>query len=159
MTDFDWITDQAEFDELVDELAGTSAYALDTEFHRERTYLPQLAVVQLATRNRVALVDALAVDVRALSRAFQSDAVCVMHAGSQDLEILELVSGAVPRRMFDTQTGESQDRHARRGARGRRADGRRSGTLARAPQAMGRPAAPGTHLLPMTGRVARDALR
>lgn len=103
MPDFDWITDQAELDSLVDELSDANAYALDTEFHRERTYLPQLAVVQLATRERIALVDALAVDVRALGRAFQSDAVCVMHAGSQDLEILELVSGTVPQRMFDTQ--------------------------------------------------------
>ena len=103
MTDFDWITNQRDFDELVDELSDVSAYALDTEFHRERTYLPQLAVVQLATRDRIALVDALAVDVRPLSRTFQTDAVCVMHAGSQDLEILELTCGAVPARMFDTQ--------------------------------------------------------
>ncbi len=103
MPDFDWITNQAELDSLVDELSDTRAYALDTEFHRERTYLPQLAVVQLATRERIALVDALAVDVRPLSRVFQSNAVCVMHAGSQDLEILELVSGTVPQRMFDTQ--------------------------------------------------------
>jgi ribonuclease D len=103
MTDFDWITDQADFDALVDELSDTSAYALDTEFHRERTYLPQLAVVQVATRDRIALVDALAVDVRTLSQAFQSDAVCIMHAGSQDLEILELVCGDVPGRIFDTQ--------------------------------------------------------
>ncbi|MBW1904366.1 MAG: ribonuclease D [Deltaproteobacteria bacterium] len=103
MPDFDWITNQAELDSLVDELSDTRAYALDTEFHRERTYLPQLALVQLATRERIALVDALAVDVRPLSRVFQSNAVCVMHAGSQDLEILELVSGTVPQRMFDTQ--------------------------------------------------------
>jgi len=101
--DFDWITDQAGLDTLVDELSDTSAYALDTEFHRERTYLPQLAVVQLATLDRIALVDALAVDVHALSRAFDTDAVCVMHAGSQDLEILELETGTVPKRMFDTQ--------------------------------------------------------
>jgi ribonuclease D len=103
VTDFEWITDQVEFDALVDELSGTSAYALDTEFHRERTYLPQLAVVQLATRDRIAVVDALAVDVQPLGRALQSDAVCVMHAGSQDLEILGLVTDAVPRHMFDTQ--------------------------------------------------------
>ncbi|MGB8329034.1 MAG: HRDC domain-containing protein [Polyangiales bacterium] len=103
MIDFDWIADQARFEALADELSQTSAYALDTEFHRERTYVPELALVQLATRDRIALVDPLAVDVRALSRAFRSDAVCVMHAGAQDLEILELVSGAVPRRMFDTQ--------------------------------------------------------
>jgi ribonuclease D len=103
VANFDWIADQAEFDAFVDELSGTSAYALDTEFHRERTYLPQLAVVQLATLDRIALVDALAVDVHALSRVFDTDAVCVMHAGSQDLEILELETGTVPKRMFDTQ--------------------------------------------------------
>jgi ribonuclease D len=103
VTDFDWITEQADFERLVDELCRTNAYALDTEFHRERTYLPVLAVVQLATPDRIALVDALAVDVRALSRAFASEAVCVMHAGSQDLEILELECGTVPDRMFDTQ--------------------------------------------------------
>lgn len=105
MTDFDWITEQAEFDQLVDELSQTDAYALDTEFHRERTYLPHLALVQLATADRIALVDALEIDVQTLGKAFRSEAVCVMHAGSQDLEILELECGAVPNRMFDTQIG------------------------------------------------------
>lgn len=103
MADFDWITDQADFEKLVDELCQTSAYALDTEFHRERTYLPQLALVQLASKDRIALVDTLTVDVRGLSRAFEAETVCIMHAGSQDLEILELECGAVPGRMFDTQ--------------------------------------------------------
>lgn len=105
MTDFDWITEQAELDRLVDELCQTDVYALDTEFHRERTYLPHLALVQLATAERIALVDAIQIDVRPLARAFQSEAVCVMHAGSQDLEILELECGTVPNRMFDTQIG------------------------------------------------------
>lgn len=105
MADFDWITEQADFDRLVEETCSTNAYALDTEFHRERTYLPHLALVQLATADRIALVDALEVDVRSLRRAFESDAVCVMHAGSQDLEILELECGAVPGRIFDTQIG------------------------------------------------------
>jgi ribonuclease D len=103
VNDFDWITKQADLETLVDELCDAQAYALDTEFHRERTYLPHLALVQLATPNRIALVDAIAVDVRPLSRAFDTNAVCVIHAGSQDLEILELETGTVPNRMFDTQ--------------------------------------------------------
>lgn len=103
MNDFDWIGSQSELEELSEELQDASEYALDTEFHRERTYLPQLAVLQLATRRRIALVDALALDVRPLRDVFQRDATCVMHAGSQDLEILEIVTGAVPRRIFDTQ--------------------------------------------------------
>ena len=103
MTDFVWIDQQRELENLVDELLDTDAYALDTEFHRERTYLPQLAVVQVATPSRLVLVDAMALDLRSLGRAFDSHAVCVMHAGSQDLEILELVCGRVPAQIFDTQ--------------------------------------------------------
>lgn len=103
MTDFDWIAHQQDFDQLLDELRHAEAYALDTEFHRERTYLPHLAVLQLATRHRIALVDALAVDLRPLRGVFGRDSVCVMHAGSQDLEILDMICDSVPRRIFDTQ--------------------------------------------------------
>jgi ribonuclease D len=103
MIDFDWIMGQGELAALLEELADADAFALDTEFHRERTYLPQLAVVQLATRSRIALVDALAVDLAPLRGLFEGDSICVVHAGSQDLEILELACGAVPKRIFDTQ--------------------------------------------------------
>lgn len=103
MTDFDWIDSRRDFLQLLAELSDSDTYALDTEFHRERTYWPQLGVVQIATRKRIALIDALAVDVKPLGQAFESKALCVMHAASQDLEILELVCGAVPSRVFDTQ--------------------------------------------------------
>jgi len=85
--------------ELVDE----PAYALDTEFHRERTYWPHLALVQIAWSDRVALVDPLTVDIRALRPLLESVAVCVAHAADQDLEILQQVCGALPSRLFDTQ--------------------------------------------------------
>jgi ribonuclease D len=103
MTHFDWISEQGRFEELVDELCNAGAYALDTEFHRERTYAPVLALVQIATPDRLALVDPLEVDIRPLRRVLELDAECVMHAASQDLEILELSCDAVPRRLFDTQ--------------------------------------------------------
>ena len=103
MNDFDWIDTQRDFEVLVDELCDTEAYALDTEFHRERTYLPVLAVIQVATPDRIALVDPLAVDVRSLKKTLERDNVCIMHAASQDLEILELECGVAPCRLFDTQ--------------------------------------------------------
>ncbi|MBW2507938.1 MAG: HRDC domain-containing protein [Deltaproteobacteria bacterium] len=103
MNTFDWIDTERDFEQLVDELCETRAYALDTEFHRERSYLPVLAVIQIATPERTALVDPLAVDVRPLRRVLERDIVCVMHAASQDLEILELACGVAPRRLFDTQ--------------------------------------------------------
>ena len=103
MNDFHWIDTQAELETLIDELCETDAYALDTEFHRERTYLPVLALIQIATPDGISLVDPFAVDVRPLQRVLERDNVCVMHAAAQDLEILELACGVAPRRLFDTQ--------------------------------------------------------
>ena len=78
-------------------------YALDTEFHRERTYFPQLALVQLRIGEQTAIIDPLGCNVAQLTDLLISDAVCVLHAGSQDLEILARVCGAVPRYVYDTQ--------------------------------------------------------
>lgn len=103
MNDFDWIANQAAFEKLLAELCEAEAYALDTEFHRERTFLPVLGLIQIATPTTIALVDPLAVDVRGLRTVFEGGGTCVMHAASQDLEILELGCGAVPARLFDTQ--------------------------------------------------------
>ena len=43
--DFGWIDSQDGLVELVDELLEMPRYALDTEFHRERTYFPKLALI------------------------------------------------------------------------------------------------------------------
>jgi ribonuclease D len=106
---FRWIDQQSDLDQLVRRLSVLDRYALDTEFHRERTYYPKLALLQLAwaeagdEEQQVALVDPLALDVRALVPLFDSDALCVIHAAQQDLDVLTHAAGAVPRAMFDTQ--------------------------------------------------------
>ena len=43
-----WVQRQDELDQLIDELAAQPRYAMDTEFHRERTYYPKLALIQVA---------------------------------------------------------------------------------------------------------------
>ena len=40
-----WITDDRGVVELVDRLLAQPRYALDTEFHRERTYFPKLELI------------------------------------------------------------------------------------------------------------------
>ena len=98
-----WVADDAAFAEVVDELTGVEAFGIDTEFHRERTYFPQLALVQLSWGDQRALVDPLAVDLKPFARALEGPAVVVMHAASQDLEVMDLACGALPRELFDTQ--------------------------------------------------------
>lgn len=102
-----WVDTQSGLEDLVDALAGVDRYAIDTEFHRERTYFPKLALVQLAwdtpDGQDVALVDPLAVDVKALGRLFAGPAVAVFHAAQQDLDVLTHACGCVPGVLFDTQ--------------------------------------------------------
>jgi ribonuclease D len=97
------IEDGAALDAVIDEVAQVERYALDTEFHRERTYYPKLALVQLAWPGGLVLVDPLAVDPHRLVPLFKSDAVAVVHAAQQDLDVLTHACGAVPERLFDTQ--------------------------------------------------------
>ncbi|MEZ5374342.1 MAG: hypothetical protein R2704_16775 [Microthrixaceae bacterium] len=44
--DWDLIHTQREFEDLLEEWSGVERYALDTEFHRERTYHPRVALVR-----------------------------------------------------------------------------------------------------------------
>lgn len=99
-----WVDTQTDFDALIDHLCTEPRYALDTEFHRERTYFPKLALMQFATDDRqTTLVDPLAVDLSSLRRLFASDAVAVLHAAQQDLDVLTHSCGAVPAKLYDTQ--------------------------------------------------------
>ncbi len=97
------IVDPDELAGIVDEIRGEEVVALDTEFHRERTYFPKIALLQLAWRDRVAIVDPLALDLTPLAEVLDSDTTTVIHAASQDLEVLIRACGTVPRTLFDTQ--------------------------------------------------------
>jgi len=98
-----WVDNQADFDAVVDELCGADRYALDTEFHRERTYYPHLALLQLAWADRLVLVDPFAVDLAVFANVLRGPGLAVLHAADQDLEVLELACGTAPSQLFDTQ--------------------------------------------------------
>ncbi len=97
----------SEVEALVQVLLGQPRYALDTEFLRERTYYAKLALVQIAWSGGVALIDPLATAPEALRPLLEGPGVAVIHAASQDLEILAKDCGAVPSRVFDTQVAAS----------------------------------------------------
>lgn len=99
------VTSRRELAAVVAEAAGADAYALDTEFHRERTYYPKVALVQIAWQDRLAIIDPLAVPIAPLAELLEGDGLAVLHAAEQDLEVLQHECGTQPRRMFDTQIG------------------------------------------------------
>ncbi len=91
--------------DLVESLEGAPWVAIDTEFLREKTYRAILCVVQVATPDVVACVDALAFDDLGplLDRLFEPELLKVFHAASQDLEIFHDIRGQVLAPVFDTQ--------------------------------------------------------
>ncbi len=100
---YELITTPDGLAEVIEQLADEPRYAIDTEFHRERTYYPQLALIQIAWPGSLVLIDPLAVDVEPLAEVLSGPSTAVLHAASQDLEVLELATGTSPQAMFDTQ--------------------------------------------------------
>src|ERR1700694_4560422 len=98
-----WTDAEAGREELRATLEAADEFAFDTEFHRERTYWPQLALLQVAWPGGVALVDPLAVDIAPLGPCFANAPSVVAHAAGQDLEVLDRACGCVPQNLFDTQ--------------------------------------------------------
>ena len=100
------ITRTAELEAVCARLRHEPFVTVDTEFMRERTYWPELCVVQMGGAQEIAVVDALApdIDLAPLADLFADRAVMkVFHAARQDIEIFVLRFGAVPTPMFDTQ--------------------------------------------------------
>ena len=100
------ITDTVALDALCARLRTEPYVTVDTEFMRERTYWPELCVVQLGGRNDVAVVDALAagLDLASLGALLADKAVVkVFHAARQDVEIFLQMFGTVPVPLYDTQ--------------------------------------------------------
>lgn len=100
------IATSADLESTVTRLLEAQRYALDTEFHRERTYWPHLALVQVAwdgPSSGVAVIDPQAVDVTPLTEVLAGPGMMVAHAADQDLEVLERACGRGPSRLFDTQ--------------------------------------------------------
>jgi ribonuclease D len=99
------LTTTAELSTLVEDVRAAGRLALDTEFVWERTYRPELGVVQVATDRRVAVIDAVAVkDLSPLFPVLQDPAIpVVLHGGGQDLEILAVLMGTPVRAVADTQ--------------------------------------------------------
>ncbi|NNE95990.1 MAG: hypothetical protein HKN24_08170 [Acidimicrobiales bacterium] len=101
------ITAAADLDSFIDRALAFDRYAIDTEFHREKTFFPRVALVQMAVEDELVLIDPLEVDLAPLSALLDSERLCVMHAASQDLEVMLRACGVLPRRLFDTQIAAS----------------------------------------------------
>ncbi len=99
------IQNEDELAILVARAKQTDAVALDTEFVWERTYYPQLGLIQVALSDEDCyLVDPLAIkNLQVLGQLLSVRRVIkILHDAPQDLAILQRATGATPQNIFDT---------------------------------------------------------
>lgn len=92
--------------ELAAMLKRSSRVAIDTEFHAERRFLPELFLVQLKPDIEDApiwIVDPLQTNILAKIADALLAVPWVVHAGEQDLRVLRDAIGRLPELVFDTQ--------------------------------------------------------
>ena len=95
------IETQAQLEQALQVMSGP--IAVDTEFVRERTYYPQLCLLQISDADTAVCVDCLAELELEHIRSLLLDRPMLMHSGRQDLEILWQVFGQLPQQLVDTQ--------------------------------------------------------
>ncbi|QDW67469.1 ribonuclease D [Luteimonas granuli] len=101
--DFTWVADPAA---LLSRFENRPArIGLDTEFIRERTWWPHLALAQMAVHDEILLVDTQAPGMTGALRGVLLDPgiTKVMHSAGEDLIALLHACDAVPAPLFDTQ--------------------------------------------------------
>ena len=100
-----WINNNQLLADYCQSWSNLAAIALDTEFVRTNTFYPQPGLIQVSTDQAIYLIDPLLIDDwQPLARLFEhSSVVKVLHACSEDLEVFKLLTGTVPRPLFDTQ--------------------------------------------------------
>lgn len=99
------ISTQTELDALCQQLAQQRHLAVDTEFIREKTYWPQLCLIQVAWDGGAKAIDPLSDLDLAPFLALLADAniTKIFHAARQDLEIFYKLMGKLPAPIVDTQ--------------------------------------------------------
>jgi ribonuclease D len=100
-----YIDTAQQLNQLCETLSRSDWYAVDTEFLREKTYYPQLCLIQIATDEVIACIDPIKLDNLdpLLEILYQDGKTVVFHAARQDLELLFQLRGALPASIFDTQ--------------------------------------------------------
>jgi ribonuclease D len=99
------ITTGRELASLLDDARAEGRCAVDTEFVWERTYAPALCLIQIATAERLAVVDPLEGAPAELVAEVMGDhgVTKVMHAASGDLAAFVLHFDVRPSAIYDTQ--------------------------------------------------------
>ena len=103
--DYHWISDDGELARRCEQWCKLPFVTLATEFVRVDTFYPKAGLIQLGDGEQAYLIDPLAItDWSAFARLLTAPGTCkVLHACSEDLEILVRLVCTLPEPLVDTQ--------------------------------------------------------
>ena len=100
-----YIDTDAAAQNAIELISNETILALDTEFTREKTYYPELSLIQIASKKFGVCIDCLSglnlepiVDL-----LLQSDRYWILHSARQDLEVIYGLKKQLPEKIYDTQ--------------------------------------------------------
>jgi len=99
-------TKTTDLDAFCKRAAKASYVTVDTEFIREKTYWPQLCLIQVGLEDEAVAIDPLAegIELQSFLELLQDPHVIkVFHSGRQDIEIFYHLTEKIPTPVFDTQ--------------------------------------------------------
>lgn len=104
IADYLWVDEPEQWQQLA---AGFSGQCLpfDSEFERTSTFYPNPSLLQIIMDGQIVLLDVQAIsDLRSQAAVFDN---LLCHSGSEDMEIMQLLIGRLPKQVFDTQVAAS----------------------------------------------------
>lgn len=105
ITDYQWIDDNSDLEQLILSINKSDAVAFDSEFERVNTFYPKPALFQLKINNEYFLIDMKKITNHQIFIQLLDN--IILHSGSEDLEILYNFNKSLPTHVFDTQVAAS----------------------------------------------------
>ena len=102
---YTFIQDPEQLTAICNQLSNSEFLCVDTEFHREKTYYPELALLQISNGTTAICIDPLAIkNLQPVLELFTNPTITkVFHAAQQDIEIFCQHFNTLPSPVFDTQ--------------------------------------------------------
>ena len=102
-----YIIDYSSLRSLIKDLESHKRLAIDTEFIWKNTYFPKLSLIQIATDNKIYILDCLALDVSVLEKVFSNKNILkIFHSVRGDSSVIFNCLGIKIENTFDTQIAE-----------------------------------------------------
>lgn len=100
-----FIDNQESLTAICQQFTQSEFLALDTEFVRQTTYYPILALIQICDGQQIAIIDPLAInDLSPLMTVlYNKNIPKAIHSARQDMEIFYYLNQSIPDALFDTQ--------------------------------------------------------